>query len=89
MTNKKIVKQLSQQILLAGCTDQWGYCSWAMNNGGCHGPHLVYVGGVVGYEYTYEYAPYMKTSCQGSCPEFCRKLLPPCILRESSRFQGL
>jgi len=51
----------------ASCTDQWGYCSWAMANGGCYGPHLL------NNEYTWEYAPYMKTSCQGSCPEFCPK----------------
>jgi len=64
---------LSLMCLIAGahasCTDRWSYCSWAMDNGGCHGPHLV------GNAYTYQYAPYMKTSCQGSCPEFCPK---PC-----------
>ena len=76
--NNKIVKVLNQQICLAGCTDSsaWPHCKWAMDNGGCHGPWLS------GGQYTYGYADTMKSYCRGSCPEFCRKLLPACIFRE-------
>ena len=78
MKNNKIVKVLNQQICLVGCSDSsdWPYCSWAKDNGGCHGPWLN------GDAYTYEYKDTVEYYCRGSCPEFCRKLLPPCIFRE-------
>ena len=65
MKNNKIVKVLNQQICLAGCSDSsaWPYCSVVMDHyGGC---------------YSQDYGDDMKNYCQGSCPQFCRKLLPP------------
>ena len=68
MTNNEIVQVLYQQFCLAGCTDSWESCSVVMDYyGGC---------------YSQDYGEHMKTHCQGSCPQFCRKLLPPCLFRE-------
>ena len=60
-TNQTHIKIILWKICFTDCADKWESCSLVMQHyGGC---------------YSAQYGGYMKTHCQGSCPQFCRKLL--------------